>query len=330
MMKTRIALTLLIVAAASPAGRAQFLFLDRGSTYEGDYLRGVGVAALGIGIGAEHMAKAESIHLDNWIRFNEYVAAVLDRENERNAIHRHQVQMQRLENYKNIHDRILHSPEARDVDTGDALNAVLEKMNAGLIPESIHKTTQIGVTVDEVRRIPFKLAGLGPQSFSMRRLVLRQRGKWPLAFQDPQFDGVRAAYENALANVLEQEVEGATKIAVIDGLSVTVKNLSTDLERAFKDRPNDRRNIEGAERIRELERTVEMLKTHKLQLALTDLDHYAGTTINDLRQYMRNHNLQFAAAKTPEEKALFPELYSRLRSHYDLVKNPDADAPIRP
>ncbi|WP_165066404.1 hypothetical protein [Paludisphaera rhizosphaerae] len=328
-----LSLAVLILLSAATSGRAQVLVLEPGSTPEGDYLRGLGFAELARGLGAKSSAQAESIHLNTWIRFNEYVAASLAMQNYLNAIHRHQLQMQRLENYRKIHDRILNSPEARDVDTGDALNEILEKMNSGVNSESVHSTPAIGLTVDEVRRLPFKVAGLGAQSFSMRRLVLRQRGKWPLAFQDPRFDGVRKDYEDALANVLEQEVEGATSIAAIDRLSAAVKNMGTDLERAFRDRPNDRRNIEGAQRIRELESTVEMLKTHRLQLALHDLDHYSGTTVNDLRQYMRNHNLQFGAAVTPEEKAIFPEIYSRLRTHYEMVKNPEAEgqpAPVHP
>ena len=51
-----------------------------------------------------------------------------------------------------------------------------------------------------------------------------------------------------------------------------------------------------------------------------DLDQYHGTTINDLRVYMRKHNLQFAEAVTPEERELYPELYMNLRIHYEKVK----------
>jgi hypothetical protein len=63
-----------------------------------------------------------------------------------------------------------------------------------------------------------------------------------------------------------------------------------------------------------------MLKTYKIQPALVDLDQYHGTTVNDLRIFMRSHHLQFADARNKEELALFPELNTKLRIHYEKVK----------
>lgn len=325
MRKRAILALLLAVGAPSPAG-AQALFMQQtNQNPEADYIRSLADAAVGFSEAEINLAGAESVRTDTWIRLNEYVSAVLERENQRNARHRAAMQQRRLVNYKEYHDRMLNSPEARDVDGGDALNVVLEKINSGLIPESFHKSTSIPLTVDEVRRIPFKLATVGTQSFSMHRLVLKERGEWPPAFQDPRFDGVRRDYETALELVLEQEVDGAMQIVAIDKLALAVRNLADDLERAFRDRPNDRRNLEASGTIRELERTVEMLKTHKLQRALGDLDLYSGTSVNDLREYMRNHHLQFAAATTADEKAVFRELYSKLWIHYEMVKEGVAD-----
>ena len=49
-----------------------------------------------------------------------------------------------------------------------------------------------------------------------------------------------------------------------------------------------------------------MLKKHKIQTILAHLGRYPGTTVNDLRVFMRSHNLQFAAADTPEERTISP------------------------
>ena len=62
-----------------------------------------------------------------------------------------------------------------------------------------------------------------------------------------------------------------------------------------------------------------MLKTFAIEKALGDLDRYAGTTLNDLRVFMRNHNLQFADASNPEEKNLYPDLYTKLKMQLEKV-----------
>jgi hypothetical protein len=65
-----------IVVAAAVENSAAAQWIGPGSTIAGDYLRGVGVAAAGMGIYNEKTAIAESINLDTAIRLNEYVAAV--------------------------------------------------------------------------------------------------------------------------------------------------------------------------------------------------------------------------------------------------------------
>ena len=315
-----LALPLAFLALMGSSALAQINFVGPGSTPEGDYLRGVGVAAYGIGLGNFFDARAGAINLDTNIRLNEYVAAVLKNENAENAAHRDGILRKKREEYNQNQERILKSPEARDVDKGDALNKVLEKMNAGIIQESTHRYADVPLSVDEVRRIPFKLAEKGVKSFSMQRLTVKERGTWPLAFQDRQFDRERRNYELALDHVLEQHVQKAAQIEAIDGLKSAVGQLSDKLDQVMGRDPNDRRFIDARAALRELDAIVEMLKTYKIQPALVDLDQYHGTTVNDLRVYMRKHSLQFSAAQSKEERELFPELFAKLRMHYDKVK----------
>ncbi len=310
---------LIILACLGTRSVAQVVFVGPGSTPQGDYLRGVGMAAYGIGMGNLLDAQANAINADVGIKLNEYIASVLKNENAENVDHRDGILRKKRDEFNQNHERILKSPEARDVDNGGALNAVLEKMNAGLIQESIHRSADVPVSVDEVRRIPFKLAEKGVKSFSMQRLTVKERGTWPLAFQDRQFDRERRDYELALDHVLEQHVQKAAQIEAIDKLKSAVGQLSDKLDQVMGRVPNDRRFIEARAALRELDAIVEMLKTYKIQPALVDLDEYHGTTVNDLRVYMRKHGLQFSAAQSKEERELFPELYTKLRMHYDKV-----------
>ena len=85
---------------------------------EGDYLRGVGVAAYGMGLGNLYNAQATAINTDTWIRLNEYIAAVLKNENAENAAHRHAKLQKEHDAYNKMRERILKDPEAQDVDKG--------------------------------------------------------------------------------------------------------------------------------------------------------------------------------------------------------------------
>ena len=318
-MSRPLAITLMLLTTIAANSRAQPISVGPGSTPQGDYLRGVGVAAYGIGMGNLLDAQANSINVDTGIRLNEYIASVLKNEAAENAQRRAARIERDRELYNKEQKRILESPEARDVDKGNALNAVLEQMNAGLIQESSHRYANVPLSVDQVRRIPFKLAAKGIKSFSMYRLTVKHKGQWPPAFQDRQFDRERRTYELALDHVLDQHVHTDAQIEAINSLKSAVSALSDRLEQVRGLHVGDPRYLEARATLRELDAMVEMLKRHKLQLALVDLDQYHGTTVNDLRVFMRNHGLQFAVAESKEERELYPELYTKLRIHHDKV-----------
>jgi hypothetical protein len=120
-------------------------------------------------------------------------------------------------------------------------------------------------------------------------------------------------------------VHSDAQISAINTLKSAVSALTDRLEQVRGLHAGDPRYIEARATLRELDAMVEMLKRHKLQLALVDLDQYHGTTVNDLRVFMRNHGLQFAVAESKEERELYPELYAKLRIHQDKVAGAAGD-----
>ena len=56
-----------------------------------------------------------------------------------------------------------------------------------------------------------------------------------------------------------------------------------------------------------------------IEQALGEIDKYSGTTVNDLRLFMQKYNLRFDAAKTPEERKLYPALYAALQQQREKV-----------
>jgi hypothetical protein len=79
--------------------------------------------------------------------------------------------------------------------------------------------------------------------------------------------------------------------------------------------------MEAKQRVDELYASVELLKKHKVQMAITELDRYSGTTVNDLRIFMQRHNLLFAPSWTQDERTLYPRLHTELLVQREKLKD---------
>jgi hypothetical protein len=306
-------------------GPAEAQFITAGSTPQGDYLRGVGIAGWGMGLYNLNTAQADSINLDTSIRWNEYVAAVA-KEQTREYVARKLGDATKVkEFYKQFRERMLKSPEARDVSSGEALNALLEKLENANLGESVFRSEamKVSLPVDMVRHIPFKLAEKGEQ-FSIERLSLKGKGKWTNAMQDRQFDREKKAYAIALDKALEEAIEGKMQLATIDELEARANDLLLRLNEVVGP-SSDRLYIEARDRVKELKGHVRLLKTAKIQPAIGEIETYSGTTVNDLKIFMQKHNLRFAAASTPDEKELFPELYGLLAEQCAKLKSSNSE-----
>jgi hypothetical protein len=322
-MSGRILALVVVVALPAAFAEAQFVWVAPGSTAEGDYLRGLGIAAIGMGFFEVADANAFAINSDTLMRIDLYIGACAAYEARVHAARMREKVARDKEMFDKIRQRLREEPEARDVDKGDALNVLLEEMNSGKHSDSAQRYIKVPLPVEQVRQIPFKLGEKGVKSFSMQRLTAKGRSTWPVAFQDEQFAYERKAYDRALGQALDQQVAGKVEKASIDRLEATVDDLSTKLARIYA--PTDKRFIDGRERVKELYDTVEMLRWTKIQLALAELDQYAGQTVNDLRVFMHKHNLQFSSGNTPEERELLPKVLEKLKMHkIKLVVGPDA------
>jgi hypothetical protein len=305
----------LFVAMLAPGARAQII--TAGSTPAGDYLRGVGIAAQGMGQYNLSTAQANSINTQTVMTWNDYVwssTKVQARElAERKAAER----AKHAAEYNAIQKRYLENPEDLDLMKGNALNAVLEQLNDPRISESSYRSAEVPLSVDMIRRIPFKL-GEKNQIFSMSRLSLKGKSKVPPALQDPRFALYLQAYERVLDTAMEQAIDGKMTIPAIEAVDKAVDGLRRRLNDVVPP-TRDPLYLEAKQKLDELEKVVQLFKIHKIQLALGEIDKYPGTTVGDLRAFMQRHNLQFATAETPDERTLYPELHAALIIQRDKV-----------
>jgi len=272
----------------------------------------VGIAAMGMGIYNEKTAIAESINVDTTIRWNEYVAAVAETMTRKYAARRDFLSTRNKEMDKKILDRLRENPEARDVLTGDALSTVMDQLMDPKIAESSYRSAEVPLSVDVIRRIPFRL-GESAETFSMNRLTIKGKGKWPVAFQDKRFASELRWFEKAVDTALDQAVDGKAQLSSIKEIQTSVEQLARKLDEVVDPKNDQQAYAEAAWRLKELRATTRLFETQKIQQAIGEIDKYSGTTVNDLKIFMRKYGLRFGRADSPDERKLYPELYETLR-----------------
>ena len=318
MSRARLLAGLVFLTLTGQAG-AQNIYLPHGSTPPGDYLRGLGFTAIGLGVLDVDDAVARRINTETTIRWNEYVSAVAERSAQRYRQLLQERMEQRNKRLQEIQQRIREHPEELDVLKGDALNALKVRLLASDVQESSFKHAKVPLPVGVVRQIPFRL-GRESLTFSMERITARGKAQWPVAFQDKSFARERLAYERALDTVLEQQLEGNMQTADIERLGQTIEELRNKLDQILTP-SRDVRYMDAKRRIDDFRRSYDfILKSHQVQLVVGDLDRYAGTTVHELLELMRKHGLGFGVTETPAERKLYPELHERLREQVELLQ----------
>ncbi len=314
MMRTfSVAMLALVFSAATT--RAQYPFIGAASTPEGDYLRGVGVAAAGLGLYNERTAVADQINTQTFMMLNDYMLNLAKNESLEYAAQRSAERAKNAENYRKIEDRIHNNPEAIDVLNASALNAKLWELLDPKVSDSASRFANVPLDPDIIRCIPFRLPKKG-DTFSMNRLLLKG-DNWVVAFRVPSFAALRRAYEHAVDNALELALDGKWK----DSAIVDIENAVKDLEDKVRSSPHLsapehlREANEAREQLKHLGRTARLFQTVEIQRVLAEIDSYNGTTVDDFRRFMLRHNLTFASADSPDERTIYPKLYTALLEH---------------
>ena len=213
-------------------------FITAGSTAPGDYLRGVGVEAWGMGLYNLNTARAERIQVDSFIALNTYLSqvrsATLIEQNRQRA----RDKAKRLEWFAERTDRILNDPEARDIQNGDSLNAAIRDLTRGEITRTDLRIDPVPLPADIVRRLPFTLNEEG-KTFSLPRLLHEGHSPWPVAFQDNLYTREKKAYERTISDAIDQQIDGKVTHEVIVRLEKAVMTLEDRFKKLESLRPGD-------------------------------------------------------------------------------------------
>jgi len=299
---------------------AQIIF--PGSTPQGDILRGEGVFLQGAGLFNYYTATADSINADTWMRLNEYVFQSVREASMRESRRIAARIAKTKENYNEILDRLYNAPEFKDVRRGDALNILYEHLTNPQIPESSFRLSPVHLSGDNIRNIPFMYAK-EDATFSMQRLTAR--GKWPVGLRDARLVGARRAYERAVDDALEQQIEGKLTLEAVKAVEAAVYDLSASLDQVIPP-SRDKVYLEARNYVKRLETMKELFKRKDIEQILGEIDKYAGTTVHDLVAFMKRNNLRFGVPdQNGDQQSLYPRLFASLRQQLDLVNVPEPE-----
>jgi hypothetical protein len=316
-MKRSILVAPLILVLAGASAEAQYI--GPGSTPAGDYLRGVGIAGWGMGLYNLNTAQANRIDAETSIMVNEYIWACYQNDIREKAEHRRMILENKAKAYKAIQDRIHNSPESLDVMTGAALTAKLHELTDPRVSDSASRYAKIpleeGVPLDAsvIRRIHFQIGEKGDQ-FSLSRLSLKGEKKWAVAFEDPQFGPYCRAYERAVDDALERAIDGKMNDETLKALQKAIDDLEFKVKHTpeLSDPQNQRLYSEARAQLDRMQKAVRLFQTLKMQQIFAAIDNYTGTTVDELRVFMRTYGLTFAPAELPDERKVYPQLYQAL------------------
>ena len=327
-MKNRVGKLLaaaLVVFLSGTRADAQFMNFGPGSTIQGDFLRGEGAAAFGQGFYNEATARAFAINTQTVANWNDYVTRCTEYQTEKWFRHMRAVYTKRQELWKGIQERLKNNPMEFQVLNGEALNTLMDQMRAPNVSSYSFRNSLITLDTDMVRAIPFQLAEANAK-FSLQGLSIKGKKTWEIGLRGEEFARERAAYDDALKAAREEQLETKLSVNSIRALEKALGDLQRKLDEVVG--PGNPEYLKAKNQISALQRGVANLYNTKIERVFAELHTYTGSTVEELKDFMRKHNLRFAAAETPEERELYPRLYEIFKDQRDKVaKNEAPPAP---
>jgi len=312
-------LGLAVLTAASEQARAQYYypygygwngygFGGWGGTVQGSVLRGMGAYAEGAGVYNYDTSVAGSINTDTAIRLNQYMwNSELEARRRWNAHQARRLNLSKDE-YKARMSKIRNNPEPIDIDSGEALNDVLDQMTDPKIMtgSSTLRMANSKLNSNLIREIPFRDE---TDAITISLDQLTDAKSWPLPLRADAFKTEREAYQKAVDEALAEDTEGGTlKPETIGRLRSAVGALYAKVEATIpKTQQPD--HLQAMNYLKGLAGLSRMLEKPSVESVLAELEKIENTTVGNLVAFMHSYNLRFAPATTAKQKAAYRELY---------------------
>jgi uncharacterized protein (TIGR03067 family) len=301
-----------------------------GSTTQGDILRGQGQLLKGMAWYELSAARARELdlktarELEQW---NRDVYEAYQRELTASAARRRSVRNERVgEAKKGVAEReqrLRTRPTVEDIQSGDALNALLLDLSDPSISESAWRYAK--VPLPESLAIPRLIFRFAPrrgdktaQSLTSTLIALGRlevRGRWPAYLAIDELSQERRAYEQAYARVKAQSLEGKLTLGAILELDKAVDALDARARTAVPSARNFRAAaVQTVDGIKKAAKMFDASTIGFAQEMIADTHNHLAQTVGELLAFMRKYRLMFAPADgTPGVAEEYGRLYRLLQ-----------------
>jgi hypothetical protein len=292
-----------------------------GGTVQGDIARGLGAYNIGAGIYNVDTAQANSINADTIMRWNEFMFLSQQEANKREYLRKERLVHRDAAAGDAFHKRILENPDSRDIENGDALNAILTQLTNPRIHSTALRLIRTPIKSDAIRTIPFENAS---EAVTISLHQLTGEGGWPLALQGETFAPERKAYRDAIARAVKEDEEGTLSSQTLRAVTDATNRLRAKLE---ANKPADKAEYgEALNYIKSLYGMARMLEKPQVDKILSELDMVKETSLGSLLGFMHTYNLRFGPATTPEQRTVYTNLYPPMADARDRVLKEADDA----
>jgi len=328
----------LVLAASAVEARAQYYpgygnygwggWGGGGATVEGSMARGLGYYDVGVGERNELDAEAASINENTIARWNQYVYLSQQEANRREYLRRARLQNRDSRSGDAYYQRIRDNPQVGDIESGDALNVVLNQLTDPRVHSSALRMAKDTIPAKAIAEIPFANASEGI-TLSLHQLTASE---WPSLLQVPELADAREAYKKAIDQALKEDEEGTVSAETLELLRATVGQIRARLEpiRANLSSlpPAERaRFTEASNYVRTLAGMAKMLENPRTEKVLAELKKVDETTVGSLLGFMHTYNLRFGRADTPAQREVYDRLFPLLVATRDKIVKEADDRP---
>lgn len=277
-----------------------------GGTVQGDIARGAGYYNIGAGVFNEKTAVANSINTDTVMRWNNYLYLSQKEANRREYLRMARRQKRDSDSGKHVYERIRDTPEPHDIETGDALNVVLDQVTDPRIHSSALRLATTPLNAKTVREIPFENASEAV-TISLHQLTAKD---WPLVLRGAEFAADRTAYQQAIARALQEDVDDDGSIApeTLRQIDAVVARLHARLG-SVPPAARDKEFAKAMSYVKALAGMSRMLRSPEIEKVLAELEKIDKTTLGSLLGFMHNYNLRFGPATTEGQRTVYRQLY---------------------
>ena len=299
-------------------GYAGYGFGGWGGTVQGSVLQGMGAYAEGAGVYNYDTATANSINADTAIRLNQYIwNSELEARARWNAHQARRLNLSRDE-YKARLKRIRTSPTDGDIESGEALNAILHDLTEPKFTSGSSTLRLAGgkISASAIKEIPFRDE---TDAITISLDELTDPKSWPQPLLSDTFKAEREAYQKAVDDALAEDKEGGTlKPETVARVRNSVAALYRKVEATIpKTQQPD--HLQAMNYLKGLAGLSRMLERSNVESVLGQLEKIENTTVDNLVAFMHTYNLRFAPATTPKQRGVYRDLYPIMAMDRDKV-----------